>query len=154
MPGQRCFGEQAFGDDARRCRRHANAVVTARARVFDALMLNHPHLLRHNVELLADVRADFHQRMAVMRADAFGFRQFMAHDLARQKRIERFATAFLAAVTGHLDRFGRAFLGDWRAVRRQRFGFVQKQIALSGIGPGFGFGGIQTMQKSIHAFLQ
>lgn len=80
-------------------------------------MLNHPHLLRHDVELLADFSTDFDQTAAVMGADAFGFRQFMADDLARQMRIERFAAAFFAVVAGYLDRFGRAFLGDRRTVR-------------------------------------
>jgi hypothetical protein len=112
-------------------------------------MLNDPDLVRHDIELLADFGADFHQLGAIMGANTFGFQSLMAPDLARQKRIKRFVAAFLAAVTGHLNRLGHAFLSYWRAVRRQRFGFVQKQIALSGIGPGFGLGGIETVQKRI-----
>ena len=51
--------------------------------------------------LLADLGADLHQRVTVMSADTLGLGQLVAHDLARQRRIQRLASALLALVAGN-----------------------------------------------------
>ncbi|MGF6293288.1 hypothetical protein QFZ98_005149 [Paraburkholderia youngii] len=76
-------------------------------------------------ELLADLNADLDERVAVVRTEAFGFRQFVAHDLTRQIGIERLAvTTPLARVRGN-RRFRCVFQGG-RAVRAKCFGFVEQ----------------------------
>ena len=117
-PGQGRFGEQSLGDDACRCRRDLDALVAARAGIFDPLMLDDPYLLRNDVQLLADLDTDLDQGGAVMGADPLGLGQFMADDLARQVGIERLAAALLARVRGNLD-FRRRFFGDRRSRRCQ-----------------------------------
>jgi hypothetical protein len=53
------------------------------------LMLNDANLLRNDVQLFAGFDTDFHQGFAIVRTNPFGFRQFVANDLARQRRIGR-----------------------------------------------------------------
>ncbi|SAL07489.1 hypothetical protein AWB78_08600 [Caballeronia calidae] len=45
-------------------------------------MLDHANLLGNHVELLADFNAELHQRVAIVAAEALGFRKFMPSDLA------------------------------------------------------------------------
>ncbi|KAF1072449.1 MAG: hypothetical protein GAK39_00607 [Variovorax sp.] len=124
-PRERRFGQQSTRDDARRHRCNLDAEIAARARILDALMLDDANLLRDHVELLADLDAEFDERMAVVRAEALGFGQLVPHELARQIGIERFAvTALLARMFGD----GRArgiFLCGCR-VRAERFGFIEQ----------------------------
>jgi hypothetical protein len=132
-PRERRFAKQPFRDDARAGRRHLQALVAARAGVLHALVPNHPHLLRDDVELFAHLDADFDQHRAVVGANALRFGQLIANDFAWQGRIERLATALLACVTGHL-RFGFVFLLRRQGCRRrrQRLSLVQEQVALIG----------------------
>jgi hypothetical protein len=81
-PGKRRFGEQAPRDEARGRRRHLDALVAARTRIFDSLMLDHAHLLR-DIELLAQLNTDLDEHLAVMRAYALGLGQRVANYLAR-----------------------------------------------------------------------
>ena len=53
------------------------------------------HLLGDDVHLLADLGADLHQRMPVMGAHTLGRGQFVAHDLARQCRVQWLASMLL-----------------------------------------------------------
>jgi hypothetical protein len=50
-------------------------------------MLEHTHLLRDDVHLLADLGADLRQRVAVVGAHPLGLRQLVATDLARQRGV-------------------------------------------------------------------
>jgi hypothetical protein len=59
--------------------RQAQAAVAARAGVLHPLVADHAHLLRHDVQLLADLHADLAQRRAVVRAHALVLGQFVAH---------------------------------------------------------------------------
>ncbi|MNS91007.1 hypothetical protein D3C72_1250800 [compost metagenome] len=72
-PGQRRFGKQSLGNNARRCRRRLDAAVAAWAGVLDPLVLDHADLLRHDVELFADLDANLDQSLAIKGADAFRF---------------------------------------------------------------------------------
>ncbi|CAE6865383.1 hypothetical protein R69776_08225 [Paraburkholderia nemoris] len=93
-------------------------------------------MLRDHIELLAYLYADLDERMTVVRTEAFGFGQFVTHELARQVGIERLAvTAPLARVRGD-RRFWRVFLRG-RAARAECFSFVE-QSGLVGI-PCFAF---------------
>ena len=62
-----------------------------------------------------------------MRTNPFGFRQFMANDLAWQCRIEGLAATFLAGMPGNLNaRFDGDFLGHRPVGRSQSFRFVEE----------------------------
>lgn len=115
-------------------------------------MLDHPHLLRNDVELLGYFDADLDQHRAVVGADPLGFRQFMTDDLARQRRIERLAPALLARVRQNLALRQRLF-GGQRPGRRQGFGFVEEQILLLG-SACFRFGVEQLAQEGVELLLQ
>ena len=69
-PGQRRFGQQSLGDDPCRRRGHLDALIAARTGVLDPLVLDDADLLRNDVQLFADLDTDFHQRLAVVRANA------------------------------------------------------------------------------------
>jgi hypothetical protein len=73
-----------LGDDPGRHRGQLDALIATRTGVFDALMLNDADLLRNDVQLFADLDADFHQGFAIVRTNPFRLRQLMANDLARQ----------------------------------------------------------------------
>ncbi|AJY27230.1 transposase, IS6 family domain protein (plasmid) [Burkholderia thailandensis 34] len=60
------------------------------------------YLFGNHVELLACLHTDLNQRMAVVSAEALRLGQFVPHDLARQIRIQRFASALAARVAGNL----------------------------------------------------
>ena len=54
-----------------------------KAGIFNAVMLNHTHLLRDVIELFSVFSTDFYQMCAVMGADEFDFRKFRTHDFVR-----------------------------------------------------------------------
>lgn len=142
-PGLSLLGEQPARDDA--CRRRCNlqALIAAGAGVLDAVVLQHAHLLGDHVHLLADLRADLHQCMPVMRAHTLGLRQFVVHDLARQRGVQRFASALLALMLGDRRRFLFVGLGRRRLIGgRECFGFVEEQVLLIR-ATGFALGGEQ-----------
>ena len=66
-------------------------------------MADDAHLLRNDVELLADLHADLAQGRAVVRAHALALGQVVSNHFARQRRIERLAPALGALVARHLD---------------------------------------------------
>jgi hypothetical protein len=88
-------------------------------------MLDHAKLLWNHIELLANLDPDFHERVAVVRAEAFGLGEIMSHNLAWQIRIERFAMTTPLALMRTNCRLRSVFQGD-RAVRTERFGFVEQ----------------------------
>ncbi|KVU44457.1 hypothetical protein WK66_17405 [Burkholderia ubonensis] len=73
--------------------------------------MDHPKLLGNHRELLADLYAELDERVTVVRAEAFGFRQFVPHDVTRQVGIERLA---MAALLARMRRDGpiRDFVGE------------------------------------------
>ena len=95
-------------------------------------MTDHTNLLGDDIELFAHFHADLDQHDAVMRADAFRFGEFVTDHFARQRRVQRLAPGLFAFVRAHL-RVGLGLLcGQCRRRGRQRFGLVQKQVALIG----------------------
>lgn len=97
------------------------------------MVLQHAHLLGDDVHLLADLGADLHQRVAVVRADALGLRQLVANDVTRQSGVQRLASALLALVASDQCRvftidFGRPCLRG----RRERLSLVEEQVLLVG----------------------
>lgn len=102
-----------------------DAQIAAWARILDALVLDYAKLLWNHIELLADLYADFHERVTVVRAKAFSLGEIMSHNLARQIRIERFAMTTPLALMRTDCRLRSLFQGG-RAVRTERFGFVEQ----------------------------
>ena len=126
-PGLRLLSEESSRNDASRCWSDLQAQVAARARVLDAVVLQYTHLLGDDVHLLADLGADLHQRVAIVRADALGLWQLVTHDVARQCRIQRLAAALLTLVASDPRRvliidFGRQCLRG----RRERLRLVEE----------------------------
>ena len=90
-------------------------------------MLNDTNPLRNDVQLFAAFDADFHQRPAIVRTNPFGFRQFMANNLAWQRRIKRLATPLLAGMPGDLNSgFDGDFFGHHPIGRSQSLRFVEE----------------------------
>jgi hypothetical protein len=65
-------------------------------------MLYDAYLFGNHIELLAGVDTDLNQRMAVVRAEWVRLGHFVLHDLARQIRIQRFASALATCVPCNL----------------------------------------------------
>ena len=78
--------------------RQAQAAIAARAGVLHPLVADHAHLLRDDVELFAGLHTDLHQGGAIMGTDPFGIAEFMAHDVALQRGIQRLAAPLGALV--------------------------------------------------------
>lgn len=110
-------------------------------------MLDDPHLLRLDVELLADLGADLDQRRAVMRADAFRNRQFVAGDLPQQRRVQWLAPALGTPVGADHDAVGVA-LRCRRGRRAERLRLVEKLVALLAT-PGFALGREQPAPRRL-----
>jgi len=129
-PGQCRLAEQSLGNHLRRLGCQAQTAVAARAGVLHALVADHAHLLRHDVQLLADLHADLAQRRAVMRAHALVFGQLVASHLARQRRIQRLAASLGALVRRHGD-LAVLGLGGCRLGRCAfELGLVEEQVLL------------------------
>ncbi|CAE6871904.1 hypothetical protein R69658_08203 [Paraburkholderia aspalathi] len=108
-------------------------MIAPLARILDTFVANHANLLRDDVQLLADFDTDPDEHRTILRAHQLVRRQLISNHLARQRRVERLATAFLPFVRGYLNP-GPVFL---RGLRRRRRGkllrFIQEQVALTGI---------------------
>ena len=65
----------------------AQPPVPARACVLDALVADHAQLLRDDVELYARFHTDLHEGGAIMRTDATGAAELVAHNVPRQSRV-------------------------------------------------------------------
>lgn len=153
-PGEGRFGQQPLRDDARRGRGDLDPLVAARAGVLHPLVLDHPHLLGNDVELLADLDTDLDQDGAVVRAAALGFGQFVANDLARQIRIQGLASALLAHVAGHLDAARLDLFGGRRALGCQGFGLFEEEVLLVTAVARFASGGEQLPQVRGESLLE
>lgn len=117
-------------------------------------MLNHPHLLRDDVQLLAGLHADLHQRRPVVRTAALGLRQLVPDDLARQGRIEGATPALDALMAGDGEALGRLVLLRGGAVgTRQGFGLVEKEIGLLAAA-GLTLGREELAKKRFEPLLQ
>jgi hypothetical protein len=104
------------------------------------VVLQRAHLFGDDIHLLADLGADLHQRVPVMRAHTLGLGQFVAHDLARQRRVQRLVSAFLALMARDRCRLLFAGLGLRRLIcGRERLGLVEEQVLLIGAA-GFALG--------------
>lgn len=93
-------------------------------------MADHPQLLRHDVQLLADFHANLTQRGAIVRAGALVFRQLVAHHFARQRRVQRPTTALGPLVCGHLNKSVLSFLTGGLGHGAFEFGLVEEQVLL------------------------
>ncbi len=122
-PCERRFREQPARDDSCWCWRNLDAEVKAGTRVLHPLMLDDAYLFGNHVELFAGLHTDLNRRMAVVRAEALRLGQFVPHDLARQVRIERFASALAARVPGNLR--GGFVLTCGGGVSTECFGLVR-----------------------------
>jgi hypothetical protein len=91
---------------------------------------DHAHLLRHDIQLLADLHADLAQGRAVVRAHALVFRQFVAPHIARQGRIQRLAAALGALVCRHLDLVVFGLGGGRLGLHAFDLGLVEEQVLL------------------------
>ncbi|MNV40242.1 hypothetical protein D3C71_1318430 [compost metagenome] len=154
-PGLGLLGEQPARDDARRRRCNLQALIAAGTGVLDAVVLQHAHLFGDDIHLLADLGADLHQRVPVMRAHTLGLGQFVAHDLARQRRVQRLASAFLTLMAR--DRCQRLFvdvfdLGLRRLIcGRECLGLVEEQVLLIRAA-GFALGSEQLALQRPQSF--
>ena len=92
-------------------------------------MLDDAYLFGNHVELLAGLDTDLNQRMAVVRAETVRLGQFVPHDLARQIRIQRFASAPATCVPGNLR--GGFVLRRGRDVSTECFGLVKQAELVS-----------------------
>lgn len=138
-PGQRRFAEQPLGDHLRRLGRQAQAAVAARAGVLHPLVADHTHLLRHDVQLLADLHADLAQARAVVRAHALVFGQLVTHHLARQGWIQRLAASLGALVRRHLDLLVLSLSAGRLCLCTLDLGLVEEHVLLVyGAGPALG----------------
>jgi CheY-like chemotaxis protein len=88
-------------------------------------VLNDPNLLRDHVELLAGFDADLNECVAIVGAEALRLGKFMPDDLARQRWIERLATALFTRMGGY-RRCRNVLLRGLAASARQRFCFVER----------------------------
>ena len=124
-------------------------------------MANHAHLLGDDVQLLASLNADLPQGTAVMRTDAFGFRQFVAHDVTRQISIKWFASTLDALVGWRIHRgvaailTADAILQRWRGLRccGQSLGLVEEHVLLLGAAR-FALGGEELTQHLVEPLLE
>jgi hypothetical protein len=91
---------------------------------------DHAHLLRHDIQLLADLHADLAQGRAVVRAHTLVLRQFVAPHIARQGRIQRLAAALGALVRRHLDLLALGLGGCRLGLRAFDLGLVEEQVLL------------------------
>jgi len=115
-------------------------------------MLDHPYLLRDDVELFADFDADLDQHGSIVGTNSLRLGQLMAHHLARQVRVEWLASALLARVRRNVDLRG-CFFSDRRTCGGRRFGFVEEQILLLS-PPRSGLGGKQLAQVCLQTFFE
>jgi hypothetical protein len=97
-------------------------------------MADHAYLLRHDVQLLADLHADLAQACAVVRAHALALGQFVASHLAWQGRIQRLAAPLDALVRRHLDLLVLGLLGGRLGLRAFDLGcaFQRSRTPVSG----------------------
>lgn len=131
-PGLGGLGEQPARDDARRGGRYLQTLVTTGAGVLGvlyALVLHHAHLLGDDVQLLADLGTDLHQRMPVMGTYALGLGPLVAHVLPGQGRIQWLAATLLALMAGNRGRLLLIGLGLRRLIGgREGFGLFEEQV--------------------------
>ncbi|CAM3947107.1 hypothetical protein BOBR111200_17860 [Bordetella bronchialis] len=154
-PRQCRFSEQPLGDDARRRRSGLDAGIAARVGVLHALVLQHADLLRHDVQLFADLHADLDKRLTVMRAYPLRGWQLVTDFNMRQTGVKRLAPTLLAHVASHHDLrravlfLGRRCLLAWG----QCFGLVEEEIFLFG-SARFALGREQLALEGLQLLLQ
>ena len=123
-----------FGYHLRRLRSKTQPAIAARARVLHPLVHDHPQLLRDDVHLLAGNHADLLQHCAVVWAHALGLGQLVANHVARQVRVQRFASALHGAlVRWHLDRvfaIVSTFFHSSLGLGTQDLSFVEEHVLL------------------------
>ena len=104
--------------------------------------------------MLAGFHADLGQRRAIVRAHALTLGQFVAHDLPRQRRIQRLAAALGALVSGNVNLVVRGFLGHGLRRGAQLLGFVEEQVLLvRGVG-GFALGVEELALEAVELLLE
>ena len=118
-------------------------------------MADHAHLLRNDVELLAGLHANLPQHGTVVRTDTLGLGQFVAHHLARQRRVQRLAPALGPFVSGDLDSVvvGLGFFLGRLGCRSKRLGLVEEHVLLVA-GAGLALGGEQLALELVELLLE
>ena len=90
-----------------------------------------------------------------MRAHALGLGQFVAHHLARQRRVQRLAPALGPFVGGNLDSVvvGLGFFLGRLGCRSERLGLVEEHVLLVA-GAGLALGGEQLALELVELLLE